>query len=419
MITLDTPKWYENVFVIIGFLILAEAFRNVIPSWDMLRMVFFVGVLGLCVLHVKRILPVVIKTPLILLLVGWAALSYLWSQDPGGTLSRSFALIILTAFASYVAARFTIRQQLVLLAWMIGISLIFSLVFVFALPTYGLQQDLGGVWRGVFQHKNTLGRVMAVCALIALTYPGERFSTNLLRFVSYIVSVFVILMADSMTALVIVILITVLFYTYRLIRVGTLPVIILTFASAVPLIIFLYLLLTVDTDAILISMGRNPTLSGRTEVWDKVNFAISQTPYFGYGYGAFWYNWDGMYGELWTSNSNWTPGSAHNAYLDLRVQLGPLAVFIYIVSTIIMFIQSLILIRRTESVAGLWPIMYLSFLTILSFSEDFILFNSIAWVLYMTLAFTFSAQEPEVMESADPVIVLNTPEEGKPSILGV
>jgi len=393
-------NFLEGALVIIVCMMLSDGFRPVIPSWNLLRQGLYVCIFIAVLFNTKAILATFFRSPSVVILVLYAFLSYFWSADRAATVSRSVALFFGTLFALYFAARFNTRDQIKLLAIFSLIALVFSVLFVFTIPSVG---TAGSVWRGIFEQKNTFGRAMVICALVALTYPVETFWGRVGKLVWYLAAIFCIFMSDSMTSLIIVAVATLLFYVYRVLRWDALSAFIFTAAGAVPIALLLYGAITLDTDAFLISIGRNPTLTGRVSVWANVEYAISERPLMGYGYGGFWKKSEGVYGQLWSTNSNWQPGSAHNSYLDLWVQLGLFAVIIFVASSALMFIQALFHVRRTRSVEGLFPILYLTFLLILSFSEDFILFNSFAWVLYMAMGFTIAVAmaQDKVTESEE------------------
>ena len=50
-------------------------------------------------------------------------------------------------------------------------------------------------------------------------------------------------------------------------------------------------------------------------------------------------------------------------------------------------------VRSVRTIDGLWPILFLSFALTMSFSEDFILFNHLQWMLYIAVAFSFEANK--------------------------
>jgi O-antigen ligase len=68
-------------------------------------------------------------------------------------------------------------------------------------------------------------------------------------------------------------------------------------------------------------MGKDPTISQRTVIWEQVMLCIARHPLFGYGYSAFWsgLNGDSMQTVLATG---WSESQAQNGYLDLLLQLG-------------------------------------------------------------------------------------------------
>jgi exopolysaccharide production protein ExoQ len=66
----------------------------------------------------------------------------------------------------------------------------------------------------------------------------------------------------------------------------------------------------------------NYTLSGRTTIWDFVNFEIARKPLFGWGYQSFWLA--GLDAPSVVDAPGWikTMPSAHNGYLDTMVDMG-------------------------------------------------------------------------------------------------
>lgn len=385
----EKSRTLEKIYMIIGLLIMFGVFRSVISYsvWNAARIIFLTGVVILSIFHIKTTLKTLVKSPLVTILVIYASLSVFWSDDPPGTVSRAFAIIMLTIFSAYFAGHFTLREQLQMLGIVAMIYVTASVILIFILPEYGIQGD---DWRGAFVVKNSLGRAMVIAALITLTYSSNDRRVNLLRVVGYIISVYCIFGSDSMTSLIVVVLITFLFFVYSTLRLGALPAAVLLIAGAVPIALFIIAIATFDTDAFLISIGRNPTLTGRTGVWDAVSYAIRERPWLGYGYGGFWNVSGGIYNELWSPLSNWQPSSSHNTYLDVWVNIGVFGFGLAVLNSTIVILQALLLVPRTRNLEGLWPILFLSFIHILGFSEDWILLNAEAWMLYAALSFTLS-----------------------------
>ena len=72
------------------------------------------------------------------------------------------------------------------------------------------------------------------------------------------------------------------------------------------------------SEEIIVAAGRDPTLTGRTELWDVV-LHMQQEPLLGYGFESFWLGdrlkklWDMYY---------FKPNMAHNGYLEMFLNLG-------------------------------------------------------------------------------------------------
>jgi exopolysaccharide production protein ExoQ len=71
-------------------------------------------------------------------------------------------------------------------------------------------------------------------------------------------------------------------------------------------------------------LGRDTTLTGRTDVWNDV-LAMHTNPLVGVGFGSFWLG-DRM-AFLWQTY-HWHPTEAHNGYLDVYLELGFVGLFL-------------------------------------------------------------------------------------------
>ena len=392
------------MFVIFGLLLLAESFKLVLPAWSLIRMLFFGGVGLVFVLNFEKVTQGLLKIPLLVALCLYAGVSVLWTEDIPATISRTVALGVSMLFASYFATCFRVKDRFQVLAWTSAIFLIFSAIFIFALPAYGRQGEL---WRGIFAQKNGFGRAMVIVALTALTYPSNNsWRVRVIRLTGYVMAVFFVFMADSMTSIVVVVALTLLSYALRAFWLGRIPGIAFTAAALVPIVVLAYLAVTIDTDQVLIALGRNPTLTGRTDVWTRLDYAVSQKPLLGHGYGGFWHNWSGTYGDLWSFYDNFKPGSAHNTYYNVVVELGYPGLVIFVVSAAFISLNALGYLIKNQTTIGMWPFLYITFLLLTGFSEDFILFNTIGWVLYMSVAISTSVVDaPETLPQKEPRVI--------------
>jgi hypothetical protein len=76
-------------------------------------------------------------------------------------------------------------------------------------------------------------------------------------------------------------------------------------------------------DAIIVGLGRDTTLTGRTELWESLG-RIPVNPIIGVGFESFWLGErvEGLWNKYW-----WKPNQAHNGYYEMYLNLGYLGVF--------------------------------------------------------------------------------------------
>ena len=69
---------------------------------------------------------------------------------------------------------------------------------------------------------------------------------------------------------------------------------------------------------VLRAIGRNPTLTDRTDLWAQL-LKMVRNPFLGTGFESFWLG--PRLEELWRVNT-WRPNQAHNGYLEVYLNLG-------------------------------------------------------------------------------------------------
>jgi exopolysaccharide production protein ExoQ len=332
------------------------------------------------------------RNKLLWVLVGIALTSVLWSDVPDITLRQGVALIGSTAFGLYFAARYKMSEQQRLLRWALAIAAVLSLAFALALPSYGVQSDIDGQgWRGIYSHKNTLGSIMALSTLVfllrALTSRKRRWVAG----AGLILSFGLVIFSNSVSSLVVCVLLLALLPVYRALR--------WRITLAVPFLISAWLLGggvvmwgLYNAETILGALGRDITLTGRTNLWPLVITMISQRPWLGYGYSGFWEADKGAYFSF--ALNGFQPTSAHNGFLDLWLQLGLLGVLVFVLSFLLAFLRAAAWARLSKATEGLWPLMYLTFMLLHSVSESSILIrNDIYWTLYTAAVFSLPARQ--------------------------
>lgn len=80
-------------------------------------------------------------------------------------------------------------------------------------------------------------------------------------------------------------------------------------------------------------LGRNPTLTDRTEVWKDV-LALAEDPVLGAGFESFWL---GRRLEILWSKWHWQPTQAHNGYIETYINLGAVGLILLLILAVATF----------------------------------------------------------------------------------
>ena len=346
----------------------------------------FQGVTALiCLLHAKKVVNSIIRTPWLMALVLLAVCSTVWSQDPELTLRRSLILVGTTLFGLYFGSRFELKEQIQILAWVFLIVLVSSAALAIAMPRYGVETGghLGN-WRGVLGQKNLLARIAVLSILVFFAW---RPSYRPLRYFALVSAIMVLAMTRSATGLVVFIALLIAMPLFRLVRTQPkfwVPIAILLLTGSVALGV----VLVTNSGLALALLGRDSTLTGRTELWHLVLVSIMKRPILGYGFDAFWL---GMLGESARINLSlhWVTLHAHNGLLELWLNLGAVGLALFALAYSACIRKSLRFYARQQNHLGAWPLAYMAFLFFYNLTEPTELErNSIFTLLFAAVAVT-------------------------------
>lgn len=145
------------------------------------------------------------------------------------------------------------------------------------------------------------------------------------------------------------------------------------------------LLLARNFGEVTATMGRNSSLTGRTDLWRLSLASIERSPILGYGYSAFW-DADSPAANKIREVVNWDAPHAHNGFIDLTLGLG-LAGFLLLMSSYLIAARRAIdYYRRHLDREAMWPLVFLSFFFLHQLTEGALVTgNSIYWILYVAV----------------------------------
>lgn len=379
---------------------LSEGQGGAPPDFALVRQLFLlIYLLTFCFLapHWKRALYLLVKEKLLLVLLIWVGLSIFWSADPSQTMNRSIALMGTTLFGIYLATRYSLKQQLHLLAWMFGIAIVLSILFAVGLPRYGIMGGTHtGTWRGIYTHKNTFGSMMALSATVFLLRAVGSKSRKL--WLGLLFSVLLLLLSRSTSPLSHLILLIPTFFIFRTLRWRYRSrTFILSLLTVIGFSTFSLVVLYAESLVGLV--GKDLTFTGRSKVWGYTWDMIQARPWLGYGYSSLWSSLGSETGFIWRA-VGWEPPNSHNGFLELWLGLGLLGLGLFVLQFLCGLFRAISLISQSRTPEYFLPFLALLYTVLTNLTESTLLDrNSIYWVLYSAMILAAVVRVPVPTES--------------------
>lgn len=327
---------------------------------------------------------------LALIPVLFAVASLAWTADFALSLRRAGSLCLTTAFAFWLVFNFSAKELFKVVIFASISIIIVNFLVIQVDPIRGIHQVFdedkssrhAGSWRGLFGHKNDFGRLVALStSFLVLGFAfsvGGRMGRWLLVPVLGIAVLLVMKSNSSQAVLLIgtVPMAVILLLFMRNFSPSARSLIILV---ALPVAIFAALSAQLLFEYVLHLLGRDPTLTGRTIIWEGVILGMGNNSLLGGGYGAGWE----VVGPRVTALTGAELGHAHNGFLDLAVDIGWLGL-----GMTVFFMVWLGVVAFGNLMRGIHPEISAMALTVVLFAlignvagSFFLKHNSLYWIL--------------------------------------
>jgi O-antigen ligase len=318
----------------------------------------------------------------LLVFLGWAATSLLWSQYQWATLGGLAYLGAFTLLGLYVAlTRDTIHivrafgaVLRVTLAASVAVEIIAGLLLDSRIGFLDVAGDLGvlGPIQGVMGSRNQLG-LLAVIAVV--TFGTELRTRSVPRAVGIgslaLAGACLVLSRSPIVAAVLIVVLIAAAALYGLRRVAperrTFWQLALLFAVAV-----LALVVWLARSRVIELLNAGGALNYRLEVWRRIWGFIASHNLEGWGWVGLWRP-DVQPFPAFANSDGSIPSSALNAFLDVWFQLGLVGVVIFTGLVGLAFVRSWLLAGRRRSFVFAWPALILVALVTISLAESTIL----------------------------------------------
>jgi exopolysaccharide production protein ExoQ len=408
---------------IICYLLLAESVNipgQISMAINLLSYIF----IGIMVIRLWKNMAYIITLDLSLMaLIVLAIFSVCWSANIDYSIRLMFGMVRSTLFAIYLATCFSFQSYLKICAWVSGWIVAVNSLVCITLPTIAIRASSEGNGQfnffGIYTNKQMCGRILAFSLITLLMYFRIYASRRWLTALGILGAVFLLLITRSSTHTISAVVAICAFPIYQIIRQKPKLRAILLFA----ILLFSTILASVvlaNWELIVVSLGKGITFNGRTPIWELAIEQLMKRPLLGYGYSGFWASDAGWWifekipwavGENPLEIVDAKSFTAHNALLDLALQLGFLGVALVILNLGCVIGRAISLMAKTHSLESFWMFQVLLFQIVGSCFEPpiYLASNNIHWIIYVAMAYSSALLLRRIRHNpqADPTVALD------------
>ncbi len=344
----------------------------------------------------------------VLLFFAYCAMSSLWSDYPDVAAKRwiravgdlVMVLVILTD-PDWVQALKRVLKR-------VGFVLLpLSVLVIRYFPTLGRGYNAAGTatfWTGVTEDKNGLGMICLIFGLGIIwsfigVYQQQEEKRRTKRLIAYgtvvLTTLYLLWESNSMTSISCFAMAGFLMLAVGRWRLARKPAVIFLLSAAM-VGLSAYVLFSGGGGGMLETLGRNSSLTGRTEVW-QVLLPFAQNPIFGSGYESFWL------GDRLTQIGALTSNGiqeAHNGYLEIYLNLGWLGITL-LALVIAMGFRNVVLAVRKDPDTGKLMLAYFVLALIYNFTEAGFKMMNPVWIFFLLATIAI----PKVAFSENPAVL--------------
>jgi O-antigen ligase len=337
----------------------------------------------------------------------WLTATTLWATNGQHTAVESFSLMTTFVCGVYFAKRFLLLEKLTIIVVAMQPGLLLSRYAI--AHNWNSSTSLEGFWVGIYFNRNSLAPVamVSVISALALLYvvylkKADRFRIYKLCILADIVlfGLVTTMQTHSNTPFGGLLAFGAVFFFWEVLRrsslnrfLGNIKQTRSVYASFIALVsIFSWLAIQFQSKVLQV-FGETVDFNGRSEIWKYSWNGFLDRPLLGWGWMSAWRSWAFMKMDLW-----WTVEGvtwSHNAYLDVLLGGGVLAV-VLLVAAVIWGVYRLVP-TDTGNPIDSWSIAFVFFYLAMCTQESFIIGNHFLWMLFVAVltSTTTIATEPD------------------------
>lgn len=348
-----------------------------------------------------------------------ATASIAWSFYPGSSALGVTAQWITTAAAIPLALLLSWRELLRVLGWVLRLILAMSFLFEFVVSAF-IRHPVLPVWvtpdnphhvamllywsrdllfsagkiQGIVGNSSLLAMI-ALIAIIVFAVQLACRSVGLWGWFWLVVAIAAIAITRSATAYIALVVVVVVAGAAMLVRQASTPRGRgISYGAIVAAIVVIGALGFVFRTPILRVMGKSDELTGRVDIWNAVIHLAQQRPGFGWGWVSYWTPWVEPFKSLIVKGGVQVM-HAHNAWLDVWLQLGILGLVVFGALVLATLVRSWLMATDEIITApgsrgrylwvGMLPLLVLTAQLVQSLAESRLLVEG-GWILLVVFA---------------------------------
>jgi O-antigen ligase len=321
--------------------------------------------------------------PFFLLYILLPSLSTLWSIVPDVTLRAGLAFSAFTAFGFYLAAQYKWHDLSRFWRWA------YTAV---GLGSFIMRPPGAGEFSGLMQSKNSLGGVLALCTAFWYLHYSQGAKTNKERWISLGLTFFSFYLVRAnksggalVATIILIIAVSSLNFLKKLSFQWAFTAIICFLVVSIIMTVFV-----VDNleEIIVGGLGKDLTLTGRTEFRPQLIDAANQRPWFGYGYEGF-FQQDKLGPDtpayfIYTPNG-FQPKNPHNGAIGILLAFGWPGLILMMISLLLNLAYAVRYLSCSKLEDAGMPICFLVYIIMSNITEGYLVTTKNAGLSYVML----------------------------------
>lgn len=340
--------------------------QDFLLSYGSLAIIAFlaIGLIG----HGDAVVRILAAEPLMTLYFFFLGLSPIWSSRLNDSVIATVNVFAMVGLAVILLVRFRPPEMFQMITAAFSVGILMDLFWVLAMGPLG--RNGPGDWDGLATQKNGLGghALLAVMVFLIAARSYRRFRVPF--YLLTIVAMVLLVGSQSKTALgagLVTAASFVVFLIFRARRTLTGAVVIALITGMTLSVLFV----TANLEEVTGRFGKDATFTGRTDLWAEVLIAIGRKPWFGFGYDGFF---GGPLSESHRINAypgfEWGPNHAHNALMESALHVGIPLTIVYLLFNLRALARATDHVRWVRGPLGLFPLVFLTMMTITSITES-------------------------------------------------